>query len=691
MPLPRIAASCLDIAILLLLWCAAVAHVNPLGDFPLNDDWAYGQNTRALAAENRLFFSDWPAMTLIAHTVWGALFCKIFGFSFTALRFSTLLLAMFGLAGFYRLLRWADLSRPLVWGLVLLLAFNPFWFVLANSYMTDVPFLAVLIWSVYFFLKTLEKPGARYLAAAVFFALWACFIRQLGLIAPGIFLLLFLYNQPFTGRNFLIAATPAGLCFAGVEFFTAWLKSTGQLPPAFTGLRHLWETFIHNPEAFSMATTRTGIALMTSALFLLPALSGNALKRLQYRWTAWMLLPAGLYCIRMAWPEFPHGNVFYNLGLGPRLLKDVFWGENAGFHLSGAPFSALKWLAAGSVGWLLFSVYPNRRMTVRQASLRRFSIGFSLVYLGFVCFNSLLIDRYLFPLMPFLLLFLGAGYGRFTWGGWLGLGLLAAFSISATHDYLAWNRARWAAMGRLDNQGITPSKIDGGFEYNGWHTTGPASQKSPGLKSWWFVQDDEWVVSFGPVYGYDPAFSVPFGRWLPPGRDSILASRRKSYVLQDSLQCDMERRTGDDTAFDAAIGGARPANGETRSGEKARSGQFSIKLNASAPFGATTALDTFHPFDRLEIDVWRFPADAEAGIVVSADDVEKAYFFEPANLVGQDSAGWGLLRMSVTLPEKVVGAKGKFYLWNPSQEQTVWFDDLKLRRLRVEQVYRSIR
>ena len=36
------------------------------GEFPLNDDWAYAHNTYALAQEGRWYFSDWPAMTLVA-------------------------------------------------------------------------------------------------------------------------------------------------------------------------------------------------------------------------------------------------------------------------------------------------------------------------------------------------------------------------------------------------------------------------------------------------------------------------------------------------------------------------------------------------------------------------------------------------------------------------------------------------
>jgi hypothetical protein len=41
------------------------------------------------------------------------------------------------------------------------------------------------------------------------------------------------------------------------------------------------------------------------------------------------------------------------------------------------------------------------------------------------------------------------------------------FGVAATHDYLGWNRARWAAAIELyERWGISKEEIDGGFEYN---------------------------------------------------------------------------------------------------------------------------------------------------------------------------------------------------------------------------------
>jgi hypothetical protein len=47
----------------------------------------------------------------VAQILWGSLFCLPFGFSFTALRVSTWLLAVGGLCGLYLLLRELEVSR----------------------------------------------------------------------------------------------------------------------------------------------------------------------------------------------------------------------------------------------------------------------------------------------------------------------------------------------------------------------------------------------------------------------------------------------------------------------------------------------------------------------------------------------------------------------------------------------------
>src|SRR5262249_24786994 len=87
-------------------------------------------------------------------------------------------------------------------------------------------------------------------------------------------------------------------------------------------------------------------------------------------------------------------------------------------------------------------------------------------------------DRYLILLMPLLMMVVSistvsikrnTGVGAIC----ISLALLSvygAFTITWTHDYLAWNRVRWQALNNLmQDVNILPSQIYGGREYNGWH------------------------------------------------------------------------------------------------------------------------------------------------------------------------------------------------------------------------------
>jgi len=95
------------------------------------------------------------------------------------------------------------------------------------------------------------------------------------------------------------------------------------------------------------------------------------------------------------------------------------------------------------------------------------------------------------------------------------------FSLAATHDYLSWNRARWKALNHLVHEKhISPRSIDGGFEFNGWHNYDPQYRYQAG-KSWWWVHQDDYIISFGPITGYQKVETYHYSRWLPGGKGKI--------------------------------------------------------------------------------------------------------------------------------------------------------------------------
>ena len=82
----------------------------------------------------------------------------------------------------------------------------------------------------------------------------------------------------------------------------------------------------------------------------------------------------------------------------------------------------------------------------------------------------------------------------------------------------------------IEVQKIDPRSIDGGFEYNALRFYDPGYVVSPD-KSWWWVQDDAYVIAFGPLPGYTEVGQRPFARWMPARAGSIYALRKFARPL----------------------------------------------------------------------------------------------------------------------------------------------------------------
>ena len=100
----------IDMLMIASLWAISIFIVDPLGNFPLNDDWSFGLTVKHLIENGDFRPSGWTSMPLITNVLWGSLFCIPAGFSFTALRLSTLTLSLLGILGSYVLIR--DLRQP---------------------------------------------------------------------------------------------------------------------------------------------------------------------------------------------------------------------------------------------------------------------------------------------------------------------------------------------------------------------------------------------------------------------------------------------------------------------------------------------------------------------------------------------------------------------------------------------------
>src|SRR5919109_476625 len=118
-----------------LVWITAVVLMTSLlasapVDAPVIDEWTYAWSVEHFLQTGELRVLEWSAHYPMAQILWGALSHRLLGFSFAALRLSTLVLAWAGVLTLYGTLRELG-TRPFLAGLgALLLWCNPVFFVL---------------------------------------------------------------------------------------------------------------------------------------------------------------------------------------------------------------------------------------------------------------------------------------------------------------------------------------------------------------------------------------------------------------------------------------------------------------------------------------------------------------------------------------------------------------------------------
>jgi len=174
----------------------AILVVYPLGDFPLNDDWAYATDVKNLLETGVFNPVGWTSMSLLTHVLWGSLWCSIFEFSFEVLRASTLFISLICLRNVYFIGREMGASRLLALILALTLAFNPIYFGLSFTFMTEVSFMAFISFAALFFVRFLKNNSSVNWWLAFVFCIIASLSRQTGLFLPLAFVFVFFLAPP---------------------------------------------------------------------------------------------------------------------------------------------------------------------------------------------------------------------------------------------------------------------------------------------------------------------------------------------------------------------------------------------------------------------------------------------------------------------------------------------------------------
>ena len=213
-PLPPVRAAlgqgtlrdCTTIVVAALL---VAVVLRPFQDTPFIDDWVYSWPVQHLLDTHRFLFPELVGNPIVTQVLWGALFCLPFGFSLTALRVSTWVLGRPGtvcvIPAGPRVRRHAAFRAhggggPRVY---------PVFFILSPTFMTDVPFLAAMLWSALLFVRAVHRRRAAlvWLAAAVCAA--SVGSRVIGVGVAGAMIATLLFHTGRWGRRVHVLFPPA--------------------------------------------------------------------------------------------------------------------------------------------------------------------------------------------------------------------------------------------------------------------------------------------------------------------------------------------------------------------------------------------------------------------------------------------------------------------------------------------------
>ena len=546
---------------LIAVYVATWTLTGPIGDFPLNDDWVYALAVRSILETGRFSLPSVASANVITQAYWGALFCLPFGFSFTALRVSTLILGIVGVLSLYLLLRELGGTRNVALAGALTLAVNPVFLQLSATFMTDVPFVGLVAASLWLHVRGVQRGSLPTICVAFLIALAALLIRQFALVLPLAYTLAYVTREGLRPRVLMVATMPvlaALLLHLGYE---QWLITTGRaavLPLPLSGLipRH--------PVTFVLRLANTAlISLPYFGLFTAPMLlylavwprapvAGHSWRTSPIAWLASLsivMLLASLIAANKLLPAF--GNILMLSGLGPLTLRDTFILNINQPEVPGVVrtlwvlASVLSVMATVMLGVVVVGTLSRLIPSLRNSKTRRQLWAHSLmIVLIATYFGGILLigaitpvfERYMLPLIVPVIALLVLEHRSIdpavvparSWRAASCFGLLAVyvvFAVAGTHNYMSWNRARWQATASLMQAGSTPHSIDGGYEFNGWHLNSTTYQAKPG-KSYWWVDDDEYIIASGPLDGYRQIARFGFDRWLGMGPSFVVVLRR---------------------------------------------------------------------------------------------------------------------------------------------------------------------
>jgi hypothetical protein len=475
---------------LFVVLCILISQ--PFAEMGFIDDWSYIKTAFEYGRTGHFVYNGWATAMLGWQIPWGAMFLKLFGYSFTVARMSMLPVALGTVWLFHAILVRFGITRGNAIFGALTLGLSPLFIPLAASYMTDVSGTFVILLCLYLCQRALMAESAR---AALGWLVLAAVSNVAGGTVRQIAWLGALVMVPSTAwllrRRRHILVTAVLLWCAGVAAIYACLQWWRQQPYSVP------EKIIQGPVTGAMVghlLTELLKAMLCLCLLVFP-LFAAWIPQWKYLRKPARTTIATIMILLIGWALFLYSRGSLEHRIMPWLghvigTQSIFpsTGEMLGSRpvTLGLLFRTLISLVviATSAIFVATTFWAGRvdgkprgpREQKEWAALLTVVTPFAVSYTALLMSRglySIIYDRYLLGVLPVALICLIKLYQdrlslRLPDYSLVLLSIFSIYAIAATHDWFALNRARVAAVNKVRAVGVPTTRIQGGFDFDGW-------------------------------------------------------------------------------------------------------------------------------------------------------------------------------------------------------------------------------
>ncbi len=481
--------------LVVVVFAAMIAIVNPFREMLTQDDgWAYARSVKHLLDTGEYRLDAWAAPNMPVQIYLAAGFARIFGYSLSLLRISTLLLFLCGAIAFYRLLYESGSDSALAAALTLALICSPLVLLLGFTFMSDVQFLGWVLIACWLNARGLRRRSAAALLLGGLAAALAIGTRQFGVALPaGLAFSWIVAPRSNRPRGTLILAVIAIPCAAFL-----WQLWAVRHPNFMQSVRLVDELrYLRAPSLLLQLLWRTTVLVEYAGLYLAALLPG-LLVLLYQRRTSEGVESSRSFVGIFLWTGYLIAGHLLGATLAKGALRDRLSASIPSIPWILAMImpwrfryqlilTALGLATAALLGWLLFPVAAIKAALRRRDAVTCFLAGtacaFAVLHLLYVQLN----DTYLIVFLPFVLFALSQVLKAKTTpraciraialaSAILGIGV--AFWMRGDFNR---QEAIWRASDQIHAAGVDVMQIRGSLQWAEYHSA-----------------FDEWLICLGP-------------------------------------------------------------------------------------------------------------------------------------------------------------------------------------------------